>query len=61
MLPAIQVLVGDVMYVSQGGIPMFGGGGAYQWSCAWHMSLPHGIINQYETQLTRRKYSLEIC
>ena len=46
MLTTMQVLVEDVMYVSQGGITMSGGDALYYWSCSWCMRLPHGMINQ---------------
>ena len=43
--PTMQGLVEDVIYVSQGGLPMSRGDAAYQWICAWRLSLPHGLIN----------------
>ena len=45
MLPTMQVLVEDEMYVSQGGILMYGGDDAYPLICAWSLILPHGLIN----------------
>ena len=33
MCPTVQGLVEDVMYVSQGKIPIYEGGATYQWSC----------------------------
>ena len=48
MLPTMQGLVKDAVYVSQGKIPMYVGDAAYRWSCVWHLSLPHGMINYYE-------------
>ena len=47
MLPTMQGLVEDVMYVYQGGIPMSVGYDTYKWVCAWSLSLPHGLISQY--------------
>ena len=46
MLPTMQVLVEDVMYVFKGGIPMSVWGSEYQLICAWPLSLPIGLINQ---------------
>ena len=59
MLPTMQGLVEDVIYVSQGGIPISGGDAAYQWNCAWHLIIPHGLINQFEPQLTRSEDYLQ--
>ena len=39
---------------------MYGVYAAYQWGCYWHMSLPHSLINQQDTQLTHNKSSLQI-
>ena len=46
MLPTMQLLVEDAMYVSQGGIEMYVGYVAYQWICEYPLSLPHSMINQ---------------
>ena len=37
MLPTMQGLVEDEMYISQGGTPMSGGDYVYKWICAWHL------------------------
>ena len=55
----MQLLVEDVMYISQSGIPMSRGGSMYQWNCDWHLSLPCGLINQYESQIGRIQASLQ--
>ena len=39
-------LVEDVMYVYRGKVTMFGGDVEYHWIYAWHLRLPHVIINQ---------------
>ena len=46
MLSNTQRLVEDVMYLYQGGMPMYVVDYAYQWICAWCLILPHGLINQ---------------
>ena len=46
MMPSMQGLVEDAIYVSQVKIPIFGGDAAYQWICAWLLRLPRGLINQ---------------
>ena len=45
MIPTMQGLVEDMMYVSQGGIPRSRGDAMYKRICAWRLGLPHGIIN----------------
>ena len=52
MIPIMQGLVKDAIYVSQGGIKISGGDAAYQWNCSWRMSLPTGMIKKYEPQMT---------
>ena len=56
----MQVLVENSMYVSQDVLPMSGGYAAYQWIWAWCLSLPHGLISQYEPRLTHSEASLQI-
>ena len=46
MMSTMQVLVEDSMYVYRGNIPMYVGDDVYQWSCAWFLRLPHGLVNQ---------------
>ena len=45
MLPTMQGLVEDVMYFSQGKIPIPGGDATYQYIYRSPV-LPHGMINQ---------------
>ena len=46
MIPTMQGLVEDVMYVYQGEIPMSGVDDVYQWMCACRLILPRSLINQ---------------
>ena len=54
----MQGLEVDVMYVSQGKIPISGGNDAYHWSCE-ESGLPHGLINQKAYQHARSKGSMQ--
>ena len=58
MLPTMQGLVENAMYISQGGIPMYEGDVSYQWSCVWRLILICCMINQYKPHLTRRENSM---
>ena len=42
----MQGLVEDVMYVSQGKVPMYGGDSEYHWIFDWLLRLPQCLINQ---------------
>ena len=58
--PIMQELAKDTIYISQGDIPIYGGDCEYQWGFAWHPSLPHSLINQYDPQLTCIEDSMQI-
>ena len=46
MLPTMQGLVEDMLYVFQSGILMSVGDSVYQCSFVWRLILPHNLINQ---------------
>ena len=53
-------VVEDAMYVSQGGLSMYGRDAEYQWICAWCLSLSHVLINHYEPRITHSEAFLQI-